>query len=92
MSLKKLPLRRCIACYKPFPKKDLKRVVCTKAGQIRLDPTGKESGRGAYICSLPCFYEAIKKKRFAGALKSDLTGDVVATLTNDINELFSEGA
>ncbi|MDI6799284.1 MAG: YlxR family protein [Actinomycetota bacterium] len=90
MSLKKQPLRRCIACYKSFPKRDLKRVVCTKDGDIRVDPTGREAGRGAYFCSMKCFEEAAKKKRIGAALKTAVDRDLIESLGLSLAEIFAQ--
>ena len=48
---KKIPMRMCIACREMKPKQELTRVVRNADGEIRLDPTGKAPGRGAYICA-----------------------------------------
>ena len=47
----KIPMRMCIACREMKPKQTLTRVVKSADGEIRLDPTGKMAGRGAYVCS-----------------------------------------
>lgn len=45
------------------------RVVRTPEGQVVLDPTGKRSGRGAYICpDLECLAGALKSGRLAKSL------------------------
>lgn len=44
------PQRRCIACRRARSKRELVRIVRTPAGAVELDPTGKRSGRGAYLC------------------------------------------
>ena len=60
---KKMPERRCVGCGNPFPKKDLIRVVKTPDGSIALDFTGKQSGRGAYVCrNIDCLIKARKAK------------------------------
>ena len=46
---KKIPLRKCIASGEMKPKKELIRIVRSKEGEVSIDPTGKKSGRGAYI-------------------------------------------
>jgi predicted RNA-binding protein YlxR (DUF448 family) len=46
---KKIPLRRCLVTGERLPKKDLLRIVRTPEGILRIDPTGKVYGRGAYI-------------------------------------------
>lgn len=46
---RKLPLRKCIVTGEMKQKKDLIRVVRNKAGDIFVDETGKQNGRGAYL-------------------------------------------
>ena len=50
MKEKKIPMRLCVACRQPMPKKELLRIVKNKDGEVSVDLTGKSSGRGAYIC------------------------------------------
>jgi predicted RNA-binding protein YlxR (DUF448 family) len=41
---------------------------------VEIDPTGKKSGRGAYLCPQPeCWQEALKKDRLARALRTTLS-------------------
>ena len=42
--------RMCISCRQMKDKKSLVRIVKNKEGDIRIDLTGKQNGRGAYIC------------------------------------------
>lgn len=49
-SKKKQPVRTCIGCKEAKDKRELIRIVRTPEGEILVDPTGKKSGRGAYIC------------------------------------------
>ena len=53
-----VPMRTCIACREMKPKKQMMRIVKNADGEIFADPTGKASGRGAYICDA----EACRKK------------------------------
>ena len=50
----KVPLRECVSCHQTFPKKEMIRIVVSLRGEekedISVDETGKEKGRGAYIC------------------------------------------
>ena len=63
---KKIPMRRCLGCMESKPKKDLIRIVKTSDGEILIDRTGKQNGRGAYFCdSLECLEKAIKSGRIA---------------------------
>lgn len=47
---KSVPMRMCIACRQMKPKKEMYRVTRNAEGEVFFDPTGKASGRGAYIC------------------------------------------
>lgn len=46
---KHIPLRMCIICRKKYPKQQLRRYVVTADG-IYVDASGKQRGRGAYVC------------------------------------------
>src|SRR5438874_8460216 len=71
---KHVPLRTCIACRETKPKRELLRVVRTPEGHVLLDPTGKKSGRGAYLCAkLSCWETAIKKKRLEQEFEQPLS-------------------
>ena len=50
MKQRKIPERMCVSCRNMKPKKDLLRVVRAADGTVKIDVTGKASGRGAYIC------------------------------------------
>lgn len=59
-----VPERTCIACKQVRPKRELIRVVRTPTGHVELDPTGKKSGRGAYLCAKrSCWEPALHKGR-----------------------------
>ncbi len=47
--VKKIPLRKSLVSGEIIAKRDLLRIVKTKDGQVFIDPTGKQNGRGAYI-------------------------------------------
>ncbi|HER5568942.1 TPA: YlxR family protein [Streptococcus pyogenes] len=47
--VKKIPLRKSLVSGEIIAKRDLLRIVKTKDGQVSIDPTGKQNGRGAYI-------------------------------------------
>ena len=59
-----VPQRTCIVCRQVRPKRELIRVVRTPDGHIALDPTGKKSGRGAYLCARrSCWEPALHQGR-----------------------------
>lgn len=82
---KKLPIRTCISCREPKPKKELLRIVRNKEGQIFLDKTGKANGRGAYICNdIKCF-EKLKKAKLLNRI---FACQIEEEIYNQIAEAF----
>ena len=79
--MKKVPMRRCVATMEQFPKKDLIRVVRTPEGNIVIDESGKQNGRGAYLKkSLEALELAKKKKALSRALECEIPQEVYDTL------------
>ena len=61
--MKKIPTRTCIGCGEQKPKNELIRIVKNQTGEIKVDKTGKLSGRGAYICdNSECLEKAFEMK------------------------------
>lgn len=83
---KKVPLRMCLGCQEMKPKKELVRVVKTaKENEIKIDLTGKLSGRGAYVCKNPeCLEKAYKAKRIEKALEHSVNSEVYDALRKEI--------
>ncbi len=66
---KHIPERTCIGCRETRPKRELVRIVRNTTGAVEVDPTGKKSGRGAYLCRAKgCWEAALKKERLDRAL------------------------
>ncbi|KYZ77253.1 nucleic acid-binding protein [Anaerosporomusa subterranea] len=85
MKVKKTPNRMCVGCQDSKNKKELLRVVRTPEGEIRIDPTGKLAGRGAYICpDSACFAKAYKEKRLERALKHAVDKQIYEDLVSRI--------
>ncbi|BDR60626.1 DNA-binding protein [Lactobacillus xylocopicola] len=55
------------------PKKELVRIVIDKEKKVAVDPTGKQSGRGAYVSLNP---EEIKRAQKKGVLERSLGATV----------------
>ena len=84
--VRKIPQRQCVACGETRSKRDLVRVVRTPAGEVRVDATGKLSGRGAYVCPAPsCVDRALRDGRLAGILERPLP----ETLSEALREAVS---
>lgn len=79
--VKKIPQRKCVGCQTLKNKKELLRIVRTPEGDIAVDPTGKKSGRGVYICSnQDCFKNTLKGKRLEKALGKSIPPEVIETI------------
>lgn len=52
-----VPMRTCIACRQPRPKRSLIRIVSSPGQEVEIDPTGKMAGRGAYLCLDPACWD-----------------------------------
>lgn len=60
MAGKHIPQRTCIACHTVRGKREFVRIVRIAEGRVEADPTGKKSGRGAYLCrQRECWDEAL---------------------------------
>ena len=71
----------CVACREMRAKKDLMRVVRTAEGTLVLDASGKQNGRGAYLCrSAACLERAYKTRALERALEAPLNDALKAAL------------
>ncbi|MGC8833797.1 MAG: RNase P modulator RnpM [Armatimonadota bacterium] len=83
------PIRTCMGCRTERPKRELIRVVKTPSGETLVDPTGKRSGRGAYICpSVECFNAAVKRRSLERALGTAIPEPVKEQLKAVVQELL----
>jgi len=65
-----VPQRTCVACRQTNAKRQLVRVVRAPDGSVTIDPSGKRSGRGAYLCdALECWQAGLKRGALTRALK-----------------------
>ncbi|MGC9521849.1 MAG: RNase P modulator RnpM [Anaerolineae bacterium] len=78
---KHVPLRTCVACRETKPKRDLVRIVLTPEGHITVDETGKQNGRGAYLCRRRlCWQKALQRGSLSRALRAQLSPQDIALL------------
>jgi len=82
MSTRKVPLRKCVGCGQMKPKSELVRVVrAPESSAYAIDPTGKQAGRGAYVCAEPeCIAKAQKQKGFERSYKSGSPKEIYSQL------------
>ena len=84
-------LRTCIGCRTTAPKRDLFRIARTPDG-VAFDATGNGPGRGAYVCSLPCFQVARKSGRIASALRCKVDAEACAAIEDGLKKAASVAA
>ena len=79
--MKKQPQRTCMGCNQKKYKKDLIRIVKNKQNEIAIDKTGKQEGRGAYICdNSECLEKVIKSKRLERVLETTISQEIYESL------------
>ena len=93
MVARHVPERTCIACREAKPKRTLVRVVRRTDGSVAVDPTGKQSGRGAYLCQQPqCWQQGLRRDALARALKTTVVPDDRAALERFAENLLGAGS
>ena len=79
--MKRQPVRTCMGCNEKREKKQLIRIVKNKMNEISLDRTGKQEGRGAYICdNIECLEKVIKSKRLERIFDIKLSDEIYENL------------
>lgn len=87
-TVKKIPQRQCVGCQQMKSKKEMIRVLHTAENEFILDPTGKKSGRGAYICpDAGCLNKAIKNKGLERSFKQAIPKEVYENLQKELAEI-----
>ena len=84
---KKVPMRKCVGCQEMKVKKELLRVLRTESGEFVLDTTGRQNGRGAYLCfSKECFEKAVKNKGLERSFKQEIPKQVYEHLEKEMEQ------
>ncbi len=79
--MKRQPQRTCMGCNEKKDKKDLIRIVKNKEGEVSIDKTGKQEGRGAYICKdIKCLEKVQKSKRLERILDTKIPDEIYEKL------------
>lgn len=84
--IKHIPQRTCVGCRATQPKRQMIRIVRAADG-VKIDPTGKLAGRGAYLHDLRSCWERGLKGALANALKTEIKAEDRATLEEFMNAL-----
>lgn len=76
-----------MGCNSKKDKKEFIRIVKNKEGQISIDKTGKQEGRGAYLCDdIQCLEKVIKSKRLEKVLDMKISEEIYENLRGVILE------
>ena len=87
--LKHIPQRTCVGCRVVLAKRSLTRIVRTPEG-VRIDPSGKIDGRGAYVHNKRSCWERALKGALAHALKTEFSEQDHKVLREYLNNIPSE--
>lgn len=86
-TVKRVPQRKCVGCGEMIGKKGAVRVVRDKDGVFSVDPTGKKSGRGAYICNdMKCLELARKGRKLERSFKCQIPSEIYDDLEKELTE------
>ena len=89
--IRRIPQRTCVGCQAKKAKKQLVRIVRTPDGEIDIDPGGKRSGRGVYVCpDVACLEKAVKAKKLEKALEHEIPDEILEKLRQKIAVINSE--
>lgn len=70
-----------MGCNTKKNKKDFIRIVKNKENQINIDKTGKQQGRGAYLCDdIQCLEKVIKSKRLEKIFDMKISEEIYENL------------
>ncbi len=83
---KHVPQRTCVGCREIQPKRSFIRIVKGEGG-VRIDPTGKAKGRGAYLHEMRSCWERGLKGPLAHALRTEIDKNDMAELISFMNSL-----
>lgn len=83
--MKSIPQRSCSVCRTQKNKNELLRIVKNKDNIINVDESGKQSGRGAYICyDMECLEKAKKSKKLEKSLEIKIEDEIYEQMKNVI--------
>ena len=98
MAQRKIPMRKDIVTGEMVPKKELVRVVKNKEGEVSIDPSGKKSGRGAYIhlnvdVAKKAKVDKTFDKTFGISISDDVYDELIAYVDHQVEraKLFGNG-
>lgn len=84
MKTKKIPMRMCAVTHEKLPKKDLIRIVSFE-GNIFVDATGKQNGKGCYFKKDVSIIEQARKKKILNHIfETEVSDDIYEEILKQI--------
>ena len=88
MAPPRVPTRSCVACRTARAKRDLVRIVRTPGGELKIDESGRLSGRGAYLCrDAACWTAALERGTLGRALEAPVPEELREAISARAAEL-----
>lgn len=88
---KKIPMRQCIGCGQMKNKKEMLRILKTADGEMVSDVTGRQNGRGAYLCfSKECLQKAVKTKGLDRAFRTKVVPEAYESLEKELEQFYDK--
>lgn len=84
--------RTCIGCGAKAGKAELHRIVRGRDGSVRYDASGRQAGRGAYVCSKSCFDAVTGTNKLQRALRASVGHEDAEQVAADIAAACSKRA
>jgi predicted RNA-binding protein YlxR (DUF448 family) len=84
-----IPHRTCVGCRQVLPKRSLIRIVHSSEG-VKIDPTGKAHGRGAYLHDKRSCWHVALGGSLSRALRAEITSEIHKTLIAFMENLTDE--
>lgn len=82
---RKIPMRQCIGCREMKDKREMIRVIKTPEDELVIDKTGRQNGRGAYLCpDIACFVKARKNHGLEHSLKMKIPPEIYESLEKEL--------
>ena len=81
-----VPHRICVGCRQVLPKRSLIRIVRGSDG-VKIDPTGKAPGRGAYLHDKRSCWQVALRSSLAKALRTEFEPEDRQTLVAFLDSL-----
>ena len=85
MKERKIPMRTCVVTKEKLPKRELIRVVRNKEGNVFVDETGKQNGKGVYLKLVKeVIEEARNKKLLSRYLECEVNEEIYDELSRKL--------